>query len=202
MDQPVLILQGALDTEMPPAHADQLATLSTQRDDDLPPTYTRKIVLPGINHLLVAAKSGDVDEYSTLDQLSVSPEVSAAIAHTATAIFVSPPELWLMIVEGPRRHLEAFTLTLGFTAILMFNFTWFREQFCTVMCPYGRLQSVPEAKLAEAIPAVGVELQKLLSGQLPPEWRGGFLRLEWQPGRAKTARRCEVGAYPSCTPST
>ncbi len=68
--------------------------------------------------------------------------ISAAIAHTATAIFVSPSELWLMIVEGPMLHLEAFTLTIGFTAILMFNFTWFREQFCTVMCPYGRLQSV------------------------------------------------------------
>ena len=68
--------------------------------------------------------------------------VSAAIAHTATALFVSPRELWLMIEEGPAHHLEAFGLTLGFTAILMFNFSWFREQFCTVLCPYGRLQSV------------------------------------------------------------
>ncbi|MDP2271543.1 MAG: cytochrome c oxidase accessory protein CcoG [Archangium sp.] len=68
--------------------------------------------------------------------------LSAAIAHTATAIFVSPRELWLMIVEGPRLHLEAFGLTLGFTAVLMFNFAWFREQFCVVLCPYGRLQSV------------------------------------------------------------
>ncbi len=68
--------------------------------------------------------------------------LSAAIAHTATAIFVSPRELVLMVEEGPGKHLEAFGLTLGFTAILMFNFTWFREQFCTVLCPYGRLQSV------------------------------------------------------------
>ena len=68
--------------------------------------------------------------------------VSAVIAHTATALFVSPRELWLMIEEGPATHLEAFGLTLGFTAILMFNFTWFREQFCVVLCPYGRLQSV------------------------------------------------------------
>ncbi len=68
--------------------------------------------------------------------------VSMVIAHTATAIFVSPRELWLMIAEGPGTHLEAFSLTTGFTAILMFNFTWFREQFCVVLCPYGRLQSV------------------------------------------------------------
>lgn len=68
--------------------------------------------------------------------------LSMGIAHTATAIFVSPRELWLMINEGPRAHLEAFLLTTGFTVALMFNFTWFREQFCVVLCPYGRLQSV------------------------------------------------------------
>lgn len=68
--------------------------------------------------------------------------ISAAIAHTASAIFVGPRELWLMIDEGPAKHQLAFLLTVGFTAILTFNFTWFREQFCVVLCPYGRLQSV------------------------------------------------------------
>jgi cytochrome c oxidase accessory protein FixG len=73
---------------------------------------------------------------------SVFLALSVAIAHTATALFVSPRELWLMIEEGPAAHLEAFGLTTGFTAILLFNFGWFREQFCVVLCPYGRLQSV------------------------------------------------------------
>ncbi|MFO0594416.1 MAG: cytochrome c oxidase accessory protein CcoG [Myxococcaceae bacterium] len=77
-----------------------------------------------------------------LGKYSVFFVISAAIAHTATALFVSPKELFAMITEGPRLHLEAFGLTSGFTAILMFNFTWFREQFCVVLCPYGRLQSV------------------------------------------------------------
>jgi len=77
-----------------------------------------------------------------LGKYSVFLLVSIAIAHTATALFVSPRELFAMITEGPRQHLEAFGLTTGFTAILMFNFTWFREQFCVVLCPYGRLQSV------------------------------------------------------------
>jgi cytochrome c oxidase accessory protein FixG len=68
--------------------------------------------------------------------------VSMVIAHTATAMVVSPKELWLMILEGPFKHEEAFLITTGFTAVLMFNFAWFREQFCVVVCPYGRLQSV------------------------------------------------------------
>lgn len=68
--------------------------------------------------------------------------VSLNIAHAAAAIFVGPREFLAMITEGPSLHPEAFFLVMGFTAILMFNFTWFREQFCVVLCPYGRLQSV------------------------------------------------------------
>jgi cytochrome c oxidase accessory protein FixG len=77
-----------------------------------------------------------------LGKLATFLLISMAIAHTATALFVSPRELWLMIHEGPGQHPEAFLLTTGFTAVLMFNFSWFREQFCVVLCPYGRLQSV------------------------------------------------------------
>lgn len=68
--------------------------------------------------------------------------VSLNIAHAAAAVFVGPREFLAMITEGPALHMEAFLLVMGFTAVLMFNFTWFREQFCVVLCPYGRLQSV------------------------------------------------------------
>lgn len=37
------------------------------------------------------------------------------------------------------------------------------------------------------VATVASELDGLLSGQLPPEWRGGFLRLEWQPPNAAVA---------------
>jgi hypothetical protein len=35
-----------------------------------------------------------------------------------------------------------FGVVLFLTLVLYGNFAWFREQFCVVMCPYGRLQSV------------------------------------------------------------
>jgi ferredoxin len=44
--------------------------------------------------------------------------------------------------DGDGLNIALGALTTGFTAILMFNFSWFREQFCVVLCPYGRLQSV------------------------------------------------------------
>jgi cytochrome c oxidase accessory protein FixG len=68
--------------------------------------------------------------------------VSIVLGHSATAIIVSPRGLWLMITEGPRLHPEAFFLTTGITLVLWFTFSYFREQFCIVVCPYGRLQSV------------------------------------------------------------
>lgn len=33
-------------------------------------------------------------------------------------------------------------ISLPLTVLLTFNFGWFREQFCTIVCPYGRFQSV------------------------------------------------------------
>ncbi|PZR06303.1 MAG: cytochrome c oxidase accessory protein CcoG [Archangium gephyra] len=91
---------------------------------------------------LDAAPWSPLKVFKRVSKFVVFLVVSAAIAHTATALFVSPRELWLMINEGPAEHLEAFLLTVGFTALLQFNFWWFREQFCVVLCPYGRLQSV------------------------------------------------------------
>ena len=38
---------------------------------------------------------------------------------------------------------------------------------------------------AELVAPVDTELRKLLAGQLPPEWSGGFLRLDWQPRAGK-----------------
>jgi len=68
--------------------------------------------------------------------------VSSLIAHTAVGLFVSAPELLGMVRDGPARHPVAFGWSVAMTLVLTFNFGWFREQFCIVLCPYGRLQSV------------------------------------------------------------
>ncbi len=68
--------------------------------------------------------------------------ISAVIAHLFLAYYVSIPELWAMMHEAPGDHWAAFVFVFIFTGILYFNFAWFREQLCIVICPYGRLQSV------------------------------------------------------------
>jgi cytochrome c oxidase accessory protein FixG len=67
--------------------------------------------------------------------------ISAVIAHLFLAYFVSIPELWSMMHAAPGTHWASFVFVFVFTAILYFNFAWFREQLCIVICPYGRLQS-------------------------------------------------------------
>jgi cytochrome c oxidase accessory protein FixG len=68
--------------------------------------------------------------------------VSLLISHAALSLFLSAAELLAMVREGPARHPAAFTWAIAITGALYFNFAWFREQLCIVLCPYGRLQSV------------------------------------------------------------
>jgi cytochrome c oxidase accessory protein FixG len=67
--------------------------------------------------------------------------VSAIITHLFLAYFVSWPEVWEMISAAPGEHWGAFGFIVVATGVLYFNFAWFREQLCIVICPYGRIQS-------------------------------------------------------------
>lgn len=47
------------------------------------------------------------------------------------------------IIEDPiSEHRAGFIAMLIFSGFLFFIYSWFREQVCSIMCPYGRLQSV------------------------------------------------------------
>lgn len=66
---------------------------------------------------------------------------SLVITHLFLAYFVSIPELWLYLHEAPGDHWASFLFVFIAAGLLYFNFAWFREQLCIVICPYGRLQS-------------------------------------------------------------
>jgi cytochrome c oxidase accessory protein FixG len=67
--------------------------------------------------------------------------VSALIAHIFISYFVSIKGLYSMMQHSPKGHMMAFGIMLFLTGALYFSFSWFREQFCIILCPYGRLQS-------------------------------------------------------------
>lgn len=68
--------------------------------------------------------------------------ISAHIAHSFAAYFVGAEELLKMSLMAPTENWTTFLIVFFITALLMFDFGWFREQFCVIMCPYGRIQSV------------------------------------------------------------
>lgn len=68
--------------------------------------------------------------------------VSLVITHSFLAYFVGGSEIFNMVMGSPLRHPAAFTVVMVSTAIVLFDFGWFREQFCLIACPYGRFQSV------------------------------------------------------------
>lgn len=55
---------------------------------------------------------------------------------------VGVDELQKIITEPVAEHVGLFTGIVAFTLIFYFNFAWLRDQACTVVCPYGRLQGV------------------------------------------------------------
>ncbi|MDF1812806.1 MAG: cytochrome c oxidase accessory protein CcoG [Verrucomicrobiales bacterium] len=67
--------------------------------------------------------------------------VSALLAHVFLSYFISIKRLYHFMEEGPMSHAFAFGAILFLTGALYVCFARFREQFCIMVCPYGRLQS-------------------------------------------------------------
>jgi uncharacterized protein len=74
--QPILIVQGDLDKQVFPHHADTLGELGRARKK-APPIEV--VHLPGINHLLTPAETGEVSEYVTLPDKTITPAVVKTI---------------------------------------------------------------------------------------------------------------------------
>lgn len=68
--------------------------------------------------------------------------ISLHISHTFVGYFVGPRELFAITLESPLLNWEIFLATMIITSIILLDFGWFREQFCIIACPYGRMQSV------------------------------------------------------------
>ena len=68
--------------------------------------------------------------------------IAAAMAHTFVAYFVSWDKLLEWMTGPPAEHWGFFVLMALTTALIVFDFGYFREQMCTITCPYARLQSV------------------------------------------------------------
>ena len=68
--------------------------------------------------------------------------LSFLIANTFLAYIIGSDELIKLITDPPTAHLGGLAALTLFTAVFYAVFARFREQVCTIACPYGRLQGV------------------------------------------------------------
>ncbi|MDY3520258.1 cytochrome c oxidase accessory protein CcoG [Riemerella anatipestifer] len=68
--------------------------------------------------------------------------ISLVVTHFMFMYIVGYEEVFRIMKEGPIEYPTNFLVMLLFTAAFYFVFAWFREQVCTLVCPYGRLQGV------------------------------------------------------------
>lgn len=68
--------------------------------------------------------------------------LSFVIANTFLAYIIGVDDLKQIITEPIGKHVGGFIAIVIFTSVFFFIYSWFREQVCTVVCPYGRMQGV------------------------------------------------------------
>ncbi|GAA4054728.1 hypothetical protein GCM10022409_47270 [Hymenobacter glaciei] len=68
--------------------------------------------------------------------------VSFLIANTFLAYIIGSDALVAIVTDPLTAHLGGLAAMVGFTGVFYAVFARFREQVCTIVCPYGRLQGV------------------------------------------------------------
>lgn len=117
-----------------------------------PQTLFMEMVFRKIEYFI----EGDANQQRTLNQQAWNGEklikkgakififalISLMIGHLVMAYLIGIEQVYEIISRSPGENMAGFIGLLAFSGIFMFVFTWFREQACTVVCPYGRLQGV------------------------------------------------------------
>ena len=68
--------------------------------------------------------------------------MSFVIANTFLAYLIGVDELQKLVTEPLSANMGSFFTLVVFTTVFFFVYLWLREQVCTVICPYGRMQGV------------------------------------------------------------
>lgn len=68
--------------------------------------------------------------------------LSVVVGNVFLSYFVGVDRLARWVTQNPAEHPAAFGVMAVTAGLVFFDFAYFREQMCTVVCPYARLQSV------------------------------------------------------------
>lgn len=68
--------------------------------------------------------------------------IAFLISHIFLSYIISMDKVISIISQPPGVHLSGFIALIAFSFVFYWVFAFFREQACTIVCPYGRLQGV------------------------------------------------------------
>lgn len=83
--------------------------------------------------------------------------VASFLAHVLLAYFIPLEVLLQWVSSSPLEHWSTFVLISFVTFALYFDFAWFREQFCSFLCPYARFQAV---MMDDTTPVVSYDVKR------------------------------------------
>ncbi len=79
------------------------------------------------------------------------------VSNAFLTYFIAPQTLLKWVKSSPLEHTEAFLFMGLVFGALYFDLVWFREQFCSFLCPYARFQSV---MISAATPTVAYDYNR------------------------------------------
>ncbi|HEY8401470.1 MAG TPA: cytochrome c oxidase accessory protein CcoG [Cytophagaceae bacterium] len=68
--------------------------------------------------------------------------ISFIISNTFLTYIIGVDEWWKIVTDPIGQHIAGIVSITIFTGVFYWVYAWFREQVCTAVCPYGRLQGV------------------------------------------------------------
>ncbi len=87
------------------------------------PWTSKKIFKKGLKHIIFFA-------------------IAFIISNVFLSYIIGIDQLKKIITDPPSQHLDGLFAILAFSGVFYWVFAYFREQACTIVCPYGRLQGV------------------------------------------------------------
>lgn len=79
--------------------------------------------------------------WKKVSKQSVFFGLSFLISNCLLSYIIGLEQLQKIVTDSPANHITGLAFMLGFTVVFYLIFARFREQACTFICPYGRLQS-------------------------------------------------------------
>jgi len=73
---------------------------------------------------------------------SVFYAISFIIGNLFLVYLIGSDAWFRLVTDSPSQHIVGLLIMVVFSFVFYFIFSWFREQVCTIVCPYGRLQGV------------------------------------------------------------